>query len=57
MQDGEQVLGSVERVFRLWLELSSEAEIRALVRLVQEEFRRRGYSLSYMVERRNVEGR
>jgi len=46
-----QILGRLEHVFRVWLELSSEDEIRALLTLIQQEFRRRGYHLKYAVER------
>jgi hypothetical protein len=41
---------SVAHVFRLWLKLSQEEEIRRLLELIPEEFARRGCSLSYQLE-------
>lgn len=40
----------VERVFRLWLELSEDGEIVALLELVERTLRERGYSVRIQLE-------
>ncbi|MEK7220659.1 MAG: hypothetical protein AAB253_05635 [candidate division NC10 bacterium] len=40
----------VERVFKLWLELSEDWEILALLELVERALRARGYSVRIQVE-------
>ena len=40
----------VERVFRLWLELSEDQEILLLLELVERTLRERGYTVRIQVE-------
>jgi len=47
---------SVSRVFRFWLELSKEEELRRLLELIRQEFRRRGLFLTYKIQRESQAG-
>ena len=47
---------SVSHVFRFWLELSKEEELRRLLELIRQEFRRRGLSLTYKIQRESQAG-
>jgi len=47
----------VERVFRLWLELSEDREILLLLELVERTLRDRGYTVRIQVEPPPRDGR
>lgn len=53
---GPRLDDSVERVFRLWLELSREEEILRLLELVRSELGRRGVVLNDEVQPTRQEG-
>jgi len=53
---GPRLDDSVERVFRVWLELSREEEILRLLELVKSELGRRGVTLTYDVQPTRQEG-
>lgn len=42
---------AVERLFGIWLELSRDEELLALLALLQRDLRRRGYSISVELAR------
>ncbi|MBI4608515.1 MAG: hypothetical protein HY726_05870 [Candidatus Rokubacteria bacterium] len=46
----------MSRVFRFWLELSKEEELRRLLELIRQEFRRRGLFLNYKIQRESQAG-
>lgn len=41
----------MESLFRAWLEMARQREILRLLELVEKEFHRRGYRLTYEVNR------
>jgi hypothetical protein len=53
---GPRLDDSVERVFRLWLELSREEEILRLLELVKRELSRRRLVVNYSVQPKRPEG-
>lgn len=48
---------AMEELLKRWLDGARDREIRRVLELVQAEFHRRGYTLSYEVTRRRPEGR